>query len=323
LELGIKADSGCCLVHLVNVVLRIVLRILSLFGLKILLGTLRQHQPLRLRLERLPPTNPPDKYLQISIVTPSFNQVQFVGHTLQSVLDQQYPNLEYIVIDGASNDGSQQVIAQVEEHLTHWISESDKGQTEAINKGFRLTTGEIMGYLNSDDLLLPGALNTVADYFARRPDIDVIYGHRILIDEHGMAIGRWILPPHTSLAYAWADFVPQETMFWRRSIWDQAGGYLDESFRFAMDWDLISRFSSIGARFYRLPRYLAAFRVHAKQKTSLQMATDGAEESERVIEKMHGRKVGHLERRLRVMPYLLMHMLQDAQNRKAYVNLIN
>ncbi|MEP6606881.1 MAG: glycosyltransferase family 2 protein [Nitrosospira sp.] len=256
-------------------------------------------------------------------MTPSFNQVQFVGHTIQSVLNQQYPNLEYIVIDGASSDGSQQVIAQVEEHLTHWISEADKGQTEAINKGFRLTTGEIMGYLNSDDLLLPGALNTVADYFSRRPDIDVIYGHRILIDEHGKAIGRWILPPHTSLAYAWADFVPQETMFWRRSIWDQVGGQLDESFRFAMDWDLIARFSSIGARFYRMPRYLAAFRVHAKQKTSMEMETVGADESERVIVKMHGRKVGRSERRLRVMPYLIMHMLQDAQNRKSYLNLIN
>ena len=323
MELGIKADSGYCLVHLVNIVLRIVLRTLALFGLKILLVTLRQHQPLRLHLERLPPTNPPEKYLHISIVTPSFNQVQFVGHTLQSVLNQQYPNLEYVVIDGASSDGSQQVIAQAEKHLTHWISEVDKGQTEAINKGFRLTTGEIMGYLNSDDVLLPGALNTVDDYFLRRPDIDVIYGHRILIDEQGMAIGRWILPPHTSLAYAWADFVPQETMFWRRRIWDRAGGQLDESFRFAMDWDLISRFSSIGARFCRLPRYLAAFRVHANQKTSSQMATIGAEEIERVIEKMHGRKVGRLERRLRVMPYLLMHMLQDAQNRKAYFNLIN
>jgi GT2 family glycosyltransferase len=315
-EMGIKADSGYCLVHIAK-------RILSLFGLRIFLGILRQHQPVRLHLERLPATNPPNKYLHISMVTPSFNQGQFVGHTLQSVLNQQYPNLEYIVIDGASSDGSQRVIAQHELHLTHWISEADKGQTEAINKGFRLTSGEIMGYLNSDDLLLPGALNTVADYFSRRPDIDVIYGHRILIDEHGLAIGRWILPPHTTLAYAWNDFVPQETMFWRRSVWDQAGGRLDESFRFAMDWELISRFSSIGARFYRLPCYLAAFRVHANQKTSLQMATIGAEEIDRVVEKMHGRKVSRLERRLRQIPYLLMHMLQDAQNRKTYFNLIN
>jgi len=323
LELSIKPDSGCCLEHLVNIVLRILLRVMRIFGLEILLGRLHQHQPLRLHLERLPPTNPPEKYPHISIVTPSFNQVQFIGHTLQSVLNQQYPNLEYIVIDGASSDGSQLIIAQAEKHLTHWISEADKGQTEAINKGFRLTTGEIMGYLNSDDLLLPGALNTVADYFVQRPDIDVIYGHRILVDEQGMAIGRWILPPHTSLAYAWADFVPQETMFWRRSIWDRAGGQLDESFRFAMDWDLISRFSSIGARFSRLPCYLAAFRVHAKQKTSLEMTTAGADESERVIEKMHGRKVGHLERRLRIMPYLWRHMLEDVQSRKAYLKLIN
>lgn len=292
-------------------------------GLNILLGKLRQHQPAQLQLDHMPPTNLPDKYPLISMVTPSFNQAQFIGHTLHSVVNQQYPNLEYIVIDGASSDGSQHVIAQAEEHLTYWITEEDKGQTEAINKGFRLTTGEIMGYLNSDDLLLPGALNSVADFFARRPDIDVIYGHRILIDEHGMAIGRWILPPHSRLAYAWADFIPQETMFWRRSIWDRAGGQLDESFRFAMDWDLISRFDSIGARFYRLPCFLAAFRVHAEQKTSSQMATTGAEESERVMEKLHGRKVGRLERRWRVMPYLLMHLLQDARERKDYLKLIH
>lgn len=260
---------------------------------------------------------------RVSVVTPSFNQAQFVGHTLESVLSQRYPNLEYIVIDGASSDSSQRVIGQVGEQLSYWTSEADNGQAEAINKGFCRATGEIMGYLNSDDLLLPGALNAVGELFCRRPDIDVVYGHRILIDENGMAIGRWMMPPHSRLAYVWADYIPQETMFWRRSVWERVGGRLDESFQFALDWDLISRFDSVGARFYRLPRFLAAFRVHATQKTSSQMESTGAAEGERVMEQLHGRQVGLAERRWRTIPYLLMHLLQDASGRRDYLKLIH
>ena len=95
-----------------------------------------------------------------------------------------------------------------------------------------------MAYLNSDDLLLPGALPTVAAYFAQHPEVEVVYGHRVVIDEAGDEIGRWVLPPHDDKALRWADYIPQETLFWRRSIWGKSGGRMDETFRFALDWEL-------------------------------------------------------------------------------------
>ena len=131
---------------------------------------------------------------------------------------------------------------------------------QAINRGFAHSTGDIMAYLNADDLLLPGSLNFVAAYFEAHPDIDVVYGHRVLIDADGAEIGRWVLPPHEDEVLSWADFVPQETLFWRRDMGERAGGAMDESFRFALDWDLLLRFRDAGARFVRLPRFLGAFR---------------------------------------------------------------
>jgi glycosyltransferase involved in cell wall biosynthesis len=299
-------------------------RTLALVGLEPLLGVLRQHPPEALHLERLACDGPPSARPRISVVTPSRNQARFVARTLESVLDQGYPDLEYVVIDGASTDGSREEIARFGPRLTHWISEPDRGQAEALNKGFRRTTGDIMGYLNSDDLLLPGTLDAVARAFAEHPGVDILYGHRILIDEDGQAIGRWILPSHSRSAYAFGDFIPQETMFWRRAIWERAGGRLDESFRFALDWDLIARFDALGARFLRLPRFMAAFRVHAEQKTSMHMASIGAEEGERILRKLHPRRrrVLPLERTLRLIPYVSRHLLQDARDRHTYLNLI-
>ena len=106
-----------------------------------------------------------------------------------------------------------------------------------------------MAWLNSDDLLLPGALFYVAEYFRKHPEVDVIYGHRIIINEDNRETGRWVLPPHNDNMLQWADYVPQETMFWRRDLWDKVGGYVDESFQFAMDWELILRFRNAGAVF--------------------------------------------------------------------------
>ncbi len=130
-----------------------------------------------------------------------------------------------------------------------------------------------MAYLNSDDILLGGALDYVAAYFSAHPEVDVIYGHRIIIDEEDREIGRWILPRHDRRVIRWSDYIPQETMFWRRRIWEAAGGRLDESFQFAMDWDLILRFDDAGAVFRRVPAFLAAFRHHAGQKTISAMDT--------------------------------------------------
>ena len=225
---------------------------------------------------------------RISIVVPSYNQGRFLRATLDSVLGQNYPNLELIVQDGASSDESAAVLLEYSQRLTHWESQRDEGQAHAINLGFRHATGDVLAYLNSDDLLLPGALAYVGDYFERNPAVDVVYGHRVNIDESGLEIGRWILPAHQDKILRWVDFVPQETLFWRREIWERSGGAMDESFRFALDWDLLLRFLVHGARFSRLPRFLGAFRIHGAQKTSAEMGNTGAQEIDRLWQRIHG-----------------------------------
>ena len=226
--------------------------------------------------------NPPP----ISIITPSYNQAHFIEDTIKSVLEQNYPKLEYIVQDGQSTDNTAQVVEKYDQHL-QFYSEADKGQGNAINMGFQKATGKIMAWLNSDDLLLPGTLSYVAEYFQKNPQVDVIYGHRIIINENNLETGRWVLPPHDDKMLQWADYVPQETMFWRRELWEKAGGYIDESFQFAIDWDLILRFRKAGATFSRVPRFLGAFRVHLQQKTQSWNAV-GEEEMNILRRQCHG-----------------------------------
>jgi glycosyltransferase involved in cell wall biosynthesis len=227
------------------------------------------------------------------------------------VLDQNYPDLEYVVQDGGSQDGTVAVLERYADRLASWESRPDRGQSQAINLAFARTSGEIMGWLNSDDLLLPGTLAYVARYFDRHPEVDVVYGHRILIDEHDRQIGRWMMPPHDDEVLSWADYIPQETMFWRRRIWDKAGGQVDESFRFAMDWDLILRFRQAGARFARLPRFLGAFRIHTAQKTCAEIGSTGIQEMTRLRERMLGRVPGDAEVWSAVRPYLRRHVFTD------------
>ncbi len=245
----------------------------------------------------------------ISIVTPSFNQGDYIEKTIQSVLNQEYPLLEYIVQDGGSTDQSVNTINRYTKNLKSFESKKDNGQTEAINLGFKHATGNIMAYLNSDDLLLPGTLHYVANYFATHPEIDAVYGHRIIIDKDDYEIGRWILPAHSDEVLSWADYIPQETLFWRRSLWDKIGSQLDESFKFAMDWDLLLRFRDAGAKFARLPRFLGAFRVHTHQKTSSAIHDIGIQEMERLIQRCHKRKVSTFEIRRQVKPYQRRHVL--------------
>jgi hypothetical protein len=276
------------------------------------LGVLRQHPPRELHLpahySKPAAIEQPPK---ISVVTPSFKHAAFIGRTIDSVLAQGYPNLEYHVQDGGSDDGTREILQGYGTRLTSWDSRPDGGQAEAINAGFARTTGDIMAYLNSDDILLPGALAYVAEYFRAHPEIQVVYGHRILIDENDRQIGRWVMPAHSDDVLSWADFVPQETLFWRRSIWEKAGGRMDESFRFALDWDLIVRFRSEGARFTRLPRFLGGFRVHPQQKTSAGISDIGFREMDRIRKRVLGRVPSKVEVRRAVFPYLLRHMALD------------
>ncbi|MDZ7656872.1 MAG: glycosyltransferase family 2 protein [Sulfurimicrobium sp.] len=273
------------------------------------LGNLNQHAPRPVCLPRhyeqaITLSDTP----RVSIITPSFMQARFIGRTIESVLGQSYPNLEYFVQDGGSQDGTVEVLEEYANRLAGWESQSDGGQSQAINLGFAHTTGEIMAWLNSDDMLLPGAIHTIVDYFNRHPEVDVVYGDRLLVDERDMEIGRWIMPGHDSEVLSWADYVPQETLFWRRRIWDRVGGQIDESFKFAMDWDLLVRFRDAGARFAHIPRFLGAFRIHEHQKTSAAINEIGHKEMDRIREKLLGRVPGHMEVRKAVIPFLLKHV---------------
>lgn len=275
------------------------------------LGKLFQYPPRPLlipeRYQQLPSTCV--DFPVISIVTPSFKQADFLGRTLDSVLNQQYAKLEYIVQDGGSQDGTVEILEQYAPSLKHWESKKDQGQGHAINLGFKHATGDIMAYLNSDDILLPGTLHYVAHFFATHPEVDVVYGHRILIDDQDREVGRWVLPPHDNQVLSWADFIPQETLFWRRNIWEAAGGQIDENFRFALDWDLLLRFREAGARFVRLPRFLGAFRVHLEQKTSAEMSDIGMQEMEILRKRCHGRTITQAEINRHVRKYLCLHVL--------------
>jgi glycosyltransferase involved in cell wall biosynthesis len=285
------------------------LRRLSAKLLGMRLHTFEQYAPRKLFVPKkyrqpLPLENPP----LISIVTPSYNQGRFLEHTLQSIFDQNYPRIEYAVQDGGSKDDTATVLDQYRDRLIHAESRKDKGQGNAINLGFaHATQGEIMAYLNSDDLLLPGSLNYVAAYFAAHPDVDVVYGHRVIIDADGMEIGRWLLPNHSDQMLIWADYVPQETLFWRRGIWNKAGGKIDESFQFALDWDLLLRFRSAGAKFVRLPRFLGAFRVHDTQKTTAELAAVGIPEMAKLRRRVHGRVPTTRDIRSNLSGYMLRH----------------
>jgi GT2 family glycosyltransferase len=279
------------------------------------LGTLRQHEPRALRVPaHYFDTRPPQPAPRITLVTPSFNQGAFVWRTVGSVLDQGYPDLEYVVQDGGSTDATLEHLERHRQALARFESGPDGGQANAINRGFAGTSGEIMAYLNSDDLLLPGSLAYVAGYFAENPDVDVVYGHRLMIDERGREVGAWVMPPHDDEQLSWSDWIPQETLFWRRSAWEAAGGRIDESFSFALDWDLLLRLRDAGARMRRLPRFLGAFRVHAEQKTATQVERCW-EESALLRARSLGRPVddGEVERRVR--PFLRRHLIHHTANR--------
>ncbi len=284
-----------------------------LSAMKPKLGVLNQHPPIPLgdRTIITRRTLSAEQLPTISIVTPSFRQAHLIERTIASVVDQQYPKLQYFVQDGGSDDGTVAVLEKWSDRLTGWESKRDDGQSAAINLGFAKTTGDVMAWLNSDDLFMPGALSYVASYFHKHPDVDVLYGDRLLIDEDDALIGRWVLPGHSDAVLPWADFVPQETLFWRRSIWDRAGGTIDESFKFAMDWDLLLRFRRAGARFAHVPKYLGAFRIHASQKTSAAISDVGFKEMDRLRLREIGREVAHDEIRRAIMPFMARHIVAD------------
>lgn len=211
-------------------------------------------------------------YPRISIITPSFNQGRFIEETIHSVLSQEYPNLEYLVMDGGSSDDTLNVLKRYSGKIT-WFSEADQGQTHAINKGLRRATGSILGYLNADDLLLPGALQKVVEIFNDDSQVWWVTGKCHSVDEKNNEIRRPItiyknvlLRLSSPSLLLITNFISQPATFWRRETLECVG-YLDESLHYVMDYEYWLRLYAKSPPVF-IPEYLAAFRIHRKSKTT-------------------------------------------------------
>lgn len=211
-------------------------------------------------------------YPKISIVTPVFNQVNYLEQTILSIINQGYPNLEYIIIDGGSTDGTIDIIKKYESHLAYWVSEKDNGMYHAIQKGFEQSTGEIMCWLNSDDIFFDKCLFAIADVFIHHPEIEWFSGKGASIDTSNMIIG---VDENNEIQFCKYDFylnrafwVPQASTIWRRSIWERIGGSLDINMRLAGDFDLWLKFINIAPQ-YLVNTLIGTYRIREGQLSQM------------------------------------------------------
>jgi glycosyltransferase involved in cell wall biosynthesis len=205
----------------------------------------------------------PDEWPKISLITPVFNSARYLEATIRSVLSQQYPNLEYVIVDGGSTDGSVEIIRKYEPQLHAWVSESDRGMYDAINKGFARSSGELMGWISATDLLHTGSLFVVGGVFRQFPEVEWITGRPTGFNDDGMAVEvlklrQWSRIPFLAGANR---YIQQESTFWRRSLWHRAGGRVDDSRRSASDFELWVRFFR-SAKLYPVDALIGGFRSH-------------------------------------------------------------
>jgi glycosyltransferase involved in cell wall biosynthesis len=207
----------------------------------------------------------------MTILTPTLNQAHYLERTILSVLNQNYPNLEYIILDGGSRDDSCAIIERYARYLSYWRSKSDDGQAAALKEGFERATGEIFAWINSDDMYFPGVLRQIGDKVRSQPDIDVCYGNMDLLNACGEVVAErrladcspWVID--LGIRHGGLGFY-QPAAFWRKTLYDRVGG-IDPSLHFDMDNDLFIRFALDGARFAFLPSSLVGFRIHEASKT--------------------------------------------------------
>ena len=201
---------------------------------------------------------------KVSIITPSYNQGQFIEDTIQSVLEQDYPNVEYLVVDGGSNDNTLDILKQYEGRLK-WISEEDKGQADAINKGIQKTSGEIACWLNSDDTILPNAVSRAVNQFVSNPEIKLVYGKSYFTDREGNIIGAYPTENFDFQRLAMFNFFSQPSVFFKRDAYDKVGG-LNIRLNYSLDYDLWIKIAKTFPVKY-IEEYLSCYRLHDRSKT--------------------------------------------------------
>ena len=211
----------------------------------------------------------------VSIITPSFNQAAYLEQTILSVLEQDYSRVEYIVVDGASTDKSADIIRKYESKLTYWVSEKDNGQADAINKGFARATGEVIAWLNSDDYYLAGAVSAAVKIFEEHPDVVLVYGNMLAVDEHGKTFNTLNYKQLTLEDLLCFQIIGQPAVFMRRSALQNTGG-LDPTFHFLLDHHLWIRLAQQG-KILHVPQTWAAARYHAEAKNRAKAAEFGRE----------------------------------------------
>ncbi len=203
---------------------------------------------------------------KVSIITPSFNQGRFLEASIRSVLEQDYPEIEYIIVDGGSKDNSVEIIKKYEDRLAWWVSQKDKGHADALNKGFARATGEILAWLNSDDIYFPNAISEAVSILKSHPEVGMVYGDADLIDDSGATVGRFASKQtNYRQMLRGSVHIPQATTFLRADLWRQVGP-LDLSLFFSFDYDLWVRLAKVSQLLY-VPQRWANFRIHSEGKT--------------------------------------------------------
>lgn len=239
--------------------------------------------------------------LKFSIITPSYNQGQYLEETIQSVLDQHYPNLEYIIMDGGSTDNSIEIIKKYESQLAHWESGPDGGQSNAINKGFSMASGDILAWLNSDDYYTPGTLNQVAGLF-EPDDLKIVFGECALYHEKsGKTKASKVFEYAKSHKIEYSDYLIQPSSFWTKKTWETVGN-LDGNLTYTFDWDWYIRAKKAGVHFHPVDKTFSVYRYHDQHKT-------GTGGDEREIELASIYKQYHSE--LLSQKYLQRRSMQD------------
>jgi len=210
------------------------------------------------------------KYPKITVITPSFNQACFLEKTIKSVIDQKYPNLEYFIIDGGSTDNSIDIIKKYEKNISFWCSVKDNGQASAINKGFKMATGEIICWLNSDDLYEEVTFRKVANYFNKNQNVDIVYGDLKVIDSEDRLLTIKRVIPYCFISQLFsASLVPQPSCFWKTHVFKKIG-YLNEKYNYQMDYEYFVRMGAQKFKFGIIKEPLAKFRLHPNSKTNLE-----------------------------------------------------